>query len=106
LSTLINDFVTRSYFADRQKFLISRLAKIVVDSILSFQLTHAGEATFSLYCDGAIRWTLLSELLNVKNVQQCCDKNKAAILDDCKWDENFLDGEVQHRMIEKVRCHL
>ncbi|KAI2511868.1 hypothetical protein MHU86_2600 [Fragilaria crotonensis] len=106
LSILINDFVTSSCFADKRRFPISRLAKIVVDSILSFQWTHSEVAKFSSHCNAADAWSTLSELLNVRNMKRCRDKSKAAILVDCMWDDNFLDGEVQRCMVEKVRCHL
>jgi hypothetical protein len=34
------------------------------------------------------------------------DKTKAALLVNCVWDENFLHGEVQGCMIDKVRQYL
>lgn len=65
LSILINDFVTSSCFAVKRRFPISCLAKIVVDSILSFQWTHSEVAKFSSHCNAADAWSTLSELLNV-----------------------------------------
>jgi hypothetical protein len=105
LSILNNDFVSSSSLADRRKFPESRLAKIVVDSILLFEWTHSEIAKFSSF-DAGGAWSTLSELLNVKNMKRCRDKSKAAILVDCIWDDNFLDGEVQRCMIERVRSHL
>lgn len=106
LSMLIDDFVNRSSFADKRKFPESRLAKIVVDSILSFEWTYSEIEKISSHCNAGDAWSALSKLLNVKDMKRCCDKSKAAILVDCMWDDNFLDGEVQRCMIEKVRSHL
>jgi hypothetical protein len=111
LSEVINNFISRPSLADRRKFPFSRLAKIVVlDSILSFEWTHCeAAAKFSSDAydndgDGNV-WSTPSKLFDV-NLKRHGDKSKAAILVDSMWDETFLDGEVQLRMIQKVRCYL
>ena len=108
LSVLINDFVTSSRFADGRKFPTSRLGRIIFESILSFEWTHSEISKLSPYysssCDGDA-YSTLSALLNV-NLKRCRNKCKAAILVDCLWNDDFLDGEAQRYMIERVRCYL
>ncbi|KAI2494593.1 hypothetical protein MHU86_19918 [Fragilaria crotonensis] len=48
---------------------------------------------------------LLSTFLNVK-MKRYRHKSKAALLVDCMWDNNFLDGEVKACMINRVRSYL
>ena len=111
LSAMIDGFVTSPGLADRRKFPTRRLAKIIVDSILSFEWMHSEVVKVSSrqdpYADGrdADVWANLSRLLDV-NLTRRGDKGKAAILVDLMWDKHFLDGEVQRCMIERVRCYL
>ena len=110
LSILIHDFITSSSLADRRKFPTSRLAKIVIDGILSFEWTHLELANFSstMRATGGQSDTLvllLSTFLNVK-MKRYGHKSKAALLVDCMWDNTFLDGEVKACMINRVRSYL
>ena len=112
LSGLINDFVTRPSIVNRRSFPLSRCAKIVADSILSFEWTHSEFATkfsssseYALGCDGRDVQSSLAKILDV-NMKRHSDRSQAAILVDSLWDEMFLDGEVQLCMIKKVRCYL
>jgi hypothetical protein len=109
LSTLIQGFITRSRLSDRRKFPRSRLAKILVESILSFEWTHSEFAKLSpashfADCDDALLLSSLSAMLNIKRCRQ--NKHKAAILVNGMWDSSFLDGEAQRCMIERVRTYL
>ena len=107
LAMLINDFVTSSRFVDGRKFPNSRLGRIVLESILSFEWTHSKISKRSPYSSSCDRdaWSAFSALLNV-NMKRCRNKSKAAILVDCMWNDDFLDGEAQRYMIERVRCYL
>jgi hypothetical protein len=112
LSFLIHNFVTSSELANRSKFPTRRLAKIVVDSILSFEWTHSEVAKFvsrqTTHGDGDKHSipSMLSTFLNVE-LQRFGDKGKAAKLVDCiMWDDTFLHGEVKACMIERVRQHV
>jgi hypothetical protein len=127
LSDLINNFVANSDLtADKNRFKKPRLAKIMVDSILSFGWTHrqiqetalmlnmsSPTTTTTADDDGQHasqeRDTMLREslstLLNNK-LRYYRKKSKAAILVDCIWNDAFLDGEVQSSMIERVRQHV
>jgi hypothetical protein len=104
LSILINDFVTSSCFADRQKFPSTRLAKIVIGSILSFEWTYSEVANLSLNSSKSSNaLSTLSALLTIKRCHG--NKNKAATLVDGMWDDDFLDEEAQQNMIERARTY-
>jgi hypothetical protein len=105
LSNLITDFLSRSHFSDRRKFPKTRLAKIVVNSILSFEWMHAQVAKLSSFLKGNKDClSQLSEMLYIKQCRQ--NKHKAAILVDGMWANDFLDGEAKRCMIDRVRSHL
>lgn len=114
LALIKDDFVTSTNFDDRRKFPTSRIAKIVVDSILSFEWMHSEFAKYSsrqaAACVGESAETkvsvMLTPLLNVVTMKRHSDKSKAVLLVDCMWDDNFLDGEVKECMINKVRTYL
>jgi hypothetical protein len=85
LSGLINDFVTRPSIANRRNFPLSPCAKIVVDSILSFEWTHSEftnkfslPSEYALRCDGRDVQSTLSKILDV-NMKRHSDRSKAAI---------------------------
>jgi hypothetical protein len=79
-----------------------------VDSIISLEWTHSEIAKFSSRQGSHGDRDLLSVLSTTLNVKMrgCGDKSKAAILVDCLWDDNFLDGEVQGCMIDRVHIYL
>jgi ferredoxin-thioredoxin reductase catalytic subunit len=111
LALLIDGFVKSPCFEDRRKFPTSRIAKIVVDSILSFEWTHLEFAKFSSRqathdANSDAVSVALTPLLNVVAMKRHSDKSKAALLVDCMWDDSFLEGEVKECMVNKVRTYL
>lgn len=123
LSNLIDNFVMNSTAtADKNRFRRSRLAAIIVDSVISFPWTHRciQERASALEKNSPALLTTatstnqndrllqsLSILLN-KNLPWRGNKSKASILIDCIWnaDASFLDGEAKSCMVERVRCHI
>ena len=117
LSDLISNFVTTSdLIANKRRFKNSRLAKIIVDSILTFEWTHnqVQESALKLNnlivsstmdghesCKGDLLLESLSTIVN-KKLQYHGNKSKATILIDCIWNDAVLDGKVQSCMIERV----
>lgn len=114
VAVCIESFVTSSALADKRRFPSSRLAKILVDSILSFEGTDSELA--KLYSRQAgeqgsddgdpLSTRIASAVLNATKKHCRTDKSRAALLVDCMWDINLLDGEVQECMIDKVRNYL
>ena len=112
LSAIIHCFVFQPDLADRRKFPTARLGKIVVNAVVSIawtalelaKLQHDAEDKDGN--DGNIIRSTLTNLVNAKQMRQYGDKTKAALLVNCVWDENFLHGEVQDCMINKVRQYL
>ena len=106
LSNLITDFLSSSHLSDRRKFPKTRLATIVMDSVMSFEWMHAEVAKLSTSLKDSEDCLLqLSAMLYVKRCRQ--NKNKAAILVDRMWENDFLDGEAPQRcMIDRVRLYL
>ncbi len=104
LSILISGFISSSRLSDRRKYPRSRLAKIVVDSILSFEWTHSEVAKQSLHSPDSDALSKLSALLNMAGCRK--NKQKAAILINGMWDDEFLDGEAQRCMIVRVHEYL
>jgi hypothetical protein len=112
LARTINDFVKRS-LSNRSKFPTSRIARILIESVLSFEWTHSEFARVSskqaTMRNGIVRdafGVALTPLLNVVAMKRHSHRSKAALLIECMWDDNFLDGEVKERMINKVRSYL
>jgi hypothetical protein len=111
LALIINDFVVRS-LSNRSKFPTSRIARIVIQSVLSFEWTHsefARVASKQAIHNGTVRdvfGAALTPLLNVMSMKRHSHKSKASLLVECIWDDNFLDGEVKEQMISKVRSYL
>jgi hypothetical protein len=123
LSNLIDNFVMNSTAtADKKRFRRSRLAAIIVDSVISFPWTHRciQERASALEKNSPALLTaatttnqndrLLQSLsiLLTKNFPWRGNKSKASILIDCIWnaDASFLDGEAKSCMVERVRCHI
>ncbi len=112
LALAINNFVKRS-LSNRSKFPTSRIARILIESVLSFEWTHSEFARVSLK-DQAMRSGVASDtfgaaltpLLNVVAMKRHSHKSKAALLFECMWDEQLLDGEVKECMITRVRSYL
>ena len=130
LSDLIYNFVTHSPLtANKKRFKRSRLARIIVDSVILFPWTHtriqesastinknmlAPTALVALTADSADLTSQnnrllqsLSTLLN-KNLRCHGNNSKASILVDCIWnaDTSFLEGEAKSCMVERVRRHM
>ena len=123
LSSIIKDFTTRAELADRRKFPECRLAKIIIDSVTTFEWTHSEVTRFAIRqqhtrtsigkqtaVDDSSTSQLTSELLAVLNRKRKGrhrgDKSKATQLVKCMWDDGFLHGEAKACMINKVRVYL
>jgi hypothetical protein len=104
LGNVITEWLAESRFSDRRKFPKSRLARIVMDTVLSFEWMDGEVAKLSLYDDDDDCLSQLSAMLNIKRCRQ--NKQKAAVLVDGMWENEFLDGEAQRCMINRVRSHL
>lgn len=121
LSNLIHSFLTNSDLtADKRRFPTRRLAKIIMDSVLSFQWAHnqVAVSALTLDCsmiedgsDGRRRYDdqlFASSLLTFVNekLRNFGNKTKAAILVKSLWNDSFLEGEAQSCMIDRVRSHM
>lgn len=109
---IIDNFVKCS-LNNRSKFPTNRIARILIEGILSFEWTHSEFSRISskraTMRNDVVRDTFgeaLAPLLNVAAMRRHSHKSKAALLIECMWDDNFLDGEVKEGMITKVRSHL
>jgi hypothetical protein len=115
LALIIDNFVKCGSLRNKSKFPRSRIAKIVITSVFSFQWTHTefARASSKLLAmqTGTVNDTTFGESLKplanvVARMKRHSNKGKAALLVECMWDDSFLDGEVKERMICQVRSYL
>ena len=110
--SIINTFMERS-LNKRSKFPTKRIAKILIDGILSFEWTHLEftrvASKRAMSSSDVVRDAFrveLAPLLNVAAMKRRSIKSKAALLVECMWKNSFMDGLVKERMICKVRSYL
>jgi hypothetical protein len=111
-SKVLSEFLNRPIISSRRKFPLRRCAKIIVQSILSFEWIHSevtAAGSYLLLSSGSsghipVQSTVYKMFDDVGSRHS--DQGKAQILVDSLWDETFLDGAVQSCMITKVREYL
>jgi hypothetical protein len=121
LYNIIDNFLmTSELLADKRKFPLSQLGKIVVDTIVAFPWMHSviEDSAARRQCanesnganndsngDKASFASMLNEFMNEKH-KRLGDRTKATILVDTMWDDHFLEGEAKVCMIEKVKRYV